>query len=345
MKTPLAITPSPHIRDGIDIKGVMYAVVISLVPAAAGAVYFFGLRALVIIVLASVSAGVAEAICQKAMKRKVTVADGSALVTGILLAFNVPPGVPYWLPVVGSVFAITIAKIPFGGLGYNPLNPALAARAFLLASWPVYMTAAWTTPSRGSLSGISAITTATPLGVFKYARGLLVDPGSSAETVSRAGVYLGELYSVPSLRNLFLGNVGGCVGETSVLLLIVGAAYLMVRRIICWRIPASYIGTVALLTWILGGKGFFDGYPLFHMLSGGLMLGAFFMATDMVTSPMTAKGKLIFGVGCGIITSIIRILGGYPEGVSYSILIMNITVPLIDRYTRPKKLGEVKQAG
>jgi electron transport complex protein RnfD len=344
MKARLALTPSPHIRDGMSIKGVMYAVVISLIPAAAGAVYFFGMRALVIIVLASVSALLTEAACQKAMKRKVTISDGSALVTGILLAFNVPPGVPYWLPVVGSVFAIAVAKIPFGGLGYNPLNPALAARAFLLASWPVSMTAAWTEPSRGSLSGISAITTATPLGVFKYARGLVVDPASTAQDVSRASAYLGELYSGPSLRNLFLGNVGGCVGETSVLLLLVGAAYLLIRGIICWRIPLSFIGTVALLTWVLGGKGVFDGYPLFHMLSGGLMLGAFFMATDMVTSPVTPKGKLIFGVGCGIITSIIRLLGGYPEGVSYSILIMNITVPLIDRYTRPKKLGEVTQA-
>jgi electron transport complex protein RnfD len=343
VKATLALTPSPHIRDGIDIKGVMYAVVISLVPAGAGAVYFFGMRALVIIVLASVSAVLTEAACQKAMKRKITVGDGSALVTGILLAFNVPPGVPYWLPVVGSAFAIGIAKIPFGGLGYNPLNPALAARAFLLASWPVSMTAAWTAPSRGSLSGISAITTATPLGVYKYARGLIIDPSSGAEEVRRASAYLGELYAGPSLRNLFLGNVGGCVGETSVLLLLIGAAYLLIRGIICWRIPLSFIGTVALMTWVLGGKGPFDGYPLFHVLAGGLMLGAFFMATDMVTSPVTSKGKLIFGVGCGIITSIIRILGGYPEGVSYSILIMNITVPLIDRYTRPRKLGEVKQ--
>jgi electron transport complex protein RnfD len=342
MKPKLSITPSPHIRDGMDIKGVMYAVVIALVPAAAGSVYFFGLRALFIIVLACVSAIATEAVCQKAMKRKITVADGSALVTGILLSFNVPPGVPYWLPVVGSVFAVAVAKIPFGGLGYNPLNPALAARAFLLASWPVYMTAAWTAPSRGSVSGISAITTATPLGVFKYARGLLVDPSAAAEEISRANIYLGELYSGASLRNLFFGNVGGCVGETSVLLLLVGAGYLFLRRIICWRIPISYIGTVALITWIFGGKGAFHGHPLFHMLSGGLILGAFFMATDMVTSPITSRGKLIFGVGCGVIASIIRLWGGYPEGVSYSILIMNITVPLIDRYTRPRKLGEVK---
>jgi electron transport complex protein RnfD len=202
------------------------------------------------------------------------------------------------------------------------------------------MTAAWTAPSRGSISGISAITTATPLGVFKYAKGLLNSP--IAEEASRANVYLGELYSASSLRNLFFGNVGGCVGETSVLLLLVGAGYLFIRKIICWRIPATYIGTVALMSWMFGGKGIFGGYPLFHVLSGGLILGAFFMATDMVTSPVTSKGKLIFGVGCGVLTSIIRLWGGYPEGVSYSILIMNVTVPLIDRYTRPRKLGEVK---
>jgi electron transport complex protein RnfD len=342
MNTTLAVTPSPHIRDGTDIKSVMYAVVVALIPATIGSIYFFGVRALVVIVLASVSAVLVEVALQKAIKRKVTITDGSALVTGMLVAFNVPPGVPYWLPVAGSAFAIGIAKIPFGGLGYNPLNPALAARAFLLASWPVYMTAKWVAPSRGSLSGISAITTATPLGVYRYARGLLLNP-ATAEDASRAQGYLHELYSASSLKNLFFGNVGGCVGETSVLLLLVGAAYLLVRRIICWRIPASYIGTVALLTWIMGGKGAFTGYPLFHMLSGGLILGAFFMATDMVTSPITAKGKLIFGVGCGVITSIIRLRGGYPEGVSYSILVMNITVPLIDRYTRPRKLGEVRE--
>ena len=344
MQNRLVVSPSPHLKDGLDIKGVMYAVLISLVPAGAGAVYFFGLRALVIIVLAAVSAVITEAACQRAMNRRITVADGSALVTGILLAFNVPPGVPYWLPVVGSVFAIAIAKIPFGGLGYNPLNPALAGRAFMLASWPVFMTSAWIAPSRGSLSGISAMTSATPLGVYKYARGIIGDPSATIEQVSSVNALLGELYSGASMRNLFFGNVGGCVGETSVMLLLVGAAYLMIRGIIRWRIPASYLGTVALLTWVMGGKGAFHGYPLFHLLSGGLILGAFFMATDMVTSPVTAKGKLIFGVGCGVLTSIIRLMGGYPEGVSYSILIMNVTVPLIDRYTRPRKLGEVRTA-
>jgi electron transport complex protein RnfD len=347
MDLKLSVSPSPHMRDGMDIKSVMYAVIIALIPASAGAVYFFGTRALVIIVLAAVSAVVTEAACQKAMKRKVTIADGSALLTGVLLAFNVPPGVPYWLPVVGSAFAIGIAKIPFGGLGYNPLNPALAGRAFLMASWPVYMTARWLAPrlsatSEGSLSGISAITTATPLGVYKYARGLLVDPESGVAEISRATSYLDELYSGSSLKNLFFGNVGGCVGETSVLLLLAGAAYLMIRRIINWRVPVSYIGTVAVLTWLIGGKGILDGNPLFHILSGGLILGAFYMATDMVTSPITPRGQLIFGFGCGLLTSIIRIKGGYPEGVSYSILIMNITVPLIDRYTRPRKLGQAR---
>jgi electron transport complex protein RnfD len=259
MDLKLSVSPSPHVRDGVDIKRVMYTVIIALIPATAGAVYFFGIRALVIIVLAAVSAVLTEAACQKAMKRKVTIADGRALLTGVLLAFNVPPGVPYWLPVVGSAFAIGIAKIPFGGLGYNPLNPALAGRAFLMASWPVYMTATWLAPSRGSLSGISAITTATPLGVYRYARGLLVDPGSGVEEISRATSYLGELYSGSSLKNLFFGNVGGCVGETSALLLLAGAAYLMIRRIITWRIPVSYIATVAFLAH--GWKGSIPGQP------------------------------------------------------------------------------------
>jgi electron transport complex protein RnfD len=343
MKQVLIVSASPHLRDGLDVKGVMYAVVIALAPAGVGAVYFFGLRALVILVAASLSAIATEAACQRATRRKITVADGSALVTGILLAFNLPPGVPYWLPVVGSCFAIGIAKIPFGGLGYNPFNPALAARAFLLASWPVYMTGSWIAPSRGSISGINAITTATPLHVFRIARHILGDPSSSSQDVGRASTYLKELYSRASLKNLLFGNHGGCIGETSVLLLGIGAIYLLARRIICWRIPVSYVGTVAVLTWIMGGQGIFRGNALFHVISGGLILGAFFMATDIVTSPVTPRGKLIFGGGCGVITSIIRLKGGYPEGVSYSILLMNIAVPLIDRFTRPRKLGEVKR--
>jgi len=347
MKQVLTVSPSPHLRDNLDIRGVMYAVVLALVPAAAGSIYFFGLRALVVIVVASLSAVITEAACQRAIGRKITVADSSALVTGILLAFTLPPGVPYWLPAVGSVFAIGIAKLPFGGLGYNPFNPALAARAFLLASWPVYMTAAWIAPSRGSLSGTmgtNAITGATPLGVFRMARHILADPSSSFQRVALANDNLKYLYSGDSLKNLFFGNRGGSIGETSVLLLSIGAAYLLIRRIICWRIPVSYLLTVALMAWIMGGQGLFHGNALFHVLSGGLVLGACFMATDPVTSPVTPGGRLIFGFGCGVITSVIRLKGGYPEGVCYAILIMNITVPLIDRLTRPRIFGEVKPA-
>ncbi len=324
----------------MDVKGVMYAVLLAMLPACAGAVYFFGLRALFIIVFAAAAAVLTEFAIERATGRKVTVADGSALVTGVLLAFNVPPGVPYWLPVAGSIFAIAIAKMPFGGLGYNPLNPALVGRAFLVASWPVYMTAAWVPPSRGTLSGINAITEATPLGVYRLSNLILARDGAGADEVARATSYLNELYSTASLKNLFFGNVGGCVGETSALLLLVGAAYLMIRGIINWRIPGAYMGTVALMMWALGGQGAFTGNVLFQMLSGGLILGAFFMATDMVTSPVTPRGQIIFGVGCGLLTSIIRLKGGYPEGVSYSILIMNIAVPLIDRFTRPRKFGE-----
>jgi electron transport complex protein RnfD len=305
-----------------------------------GAVYFFGMRALFIIVFASAAAVLTEFALQKATGRKVAIADGSALITGMLLAFNVPPGVPYWLPVAGSVFAIAIAKIPFGGLGYNPLNPALVGRAFLTASWPVYMTAAWVPPARGTLSGINAITEATPLGVYRISNLILADRAAGVDDIARATEYLNELYSMSSIKNLFFGNVGGCLGETSALLLLVGAAYLMIRGIINWRIPGTYIGTVAVVMFALGGREAFTGNVLFQVFSGGLILGAFFMATDMVTSPVTPRGQIIFGIGCGLLTSIIRLKGGYPEGVSYSILIMNITVPLIDRFTRPRKFGE-----
>jgi electron transport complex protein RnfD len=202
------------------------------------------------------------------------------------------------------------------------------------------MTAAWVPPSRGTLSGISAITEATPLGVYRMSNLILADSASGADQIARATEYLNELYSLSSIKNLFFGNVGGCIGETSALLLLVGEAYLMIRGIINWRIPGTYIGTVALLMFILGGRGAFTGNVLFQVFSGGLLLGAFFMATDMVTSPVTPRGQIIFGFGCGLLTSIIRLKGGYPEGVSYSILIMNITVPLIDRFTRPRKFGE-----
>ncbi len=234
--------------------------------------------------------------------------------TGILLAFNLSPLVPLWVAAIGGAFAIIIVKQLFGGLGHNFVNPALAARAFLMASWPVQMTN-WKTP------GVDAVSSATPLALIKS--------GSEAT---------GQL---PGLLELFIGNVGGCLGETSALALLLGAVYLLARRVITLEIPAAFIGTVGLMTWILGGEKLFTGDFIYHILAGGLMLGAFFMATDYTTSPMTFKGRVIMGIGCGMLTAIIRLFGGYPEGVSYSILLMNLAVPLIDRYIIPKSFGGV----
>jgi electron transport complex protein RnfD len=220
-----------------------------------------------------------------------------------------------WLPAIGSAIAIALVKQAFGGLGHNFMNPALAARAILLAAWPVHMTA-W------FQAGTDAISTATPLAILKGLEG--------------------SIEQLPSLWEIIIGTPWGCIGETSNLALLLGAAYLLFRRIINWRIPFTFIGTVALLTWIIGPRGLFTGNGIYHIFSGGLILGAFFMATDYSSSPVTPKGQIIMGIGCGILTSIIRIFGGYPEGVSYSILLMNIATPLIDRYTMPRIYGEVK---
>jgi electron transport complex protein RnfD len=257
----------------------------------------------------------------------------------MLLVYCLPPGVPFWMPVVGSVFAIAIGKMVFGGLGHNPLNPALLGRAFLLASWPVHMTTGWRVPALGTISGIDAVTNATPLAVLKEAHKILGDPISTTEQLVHAREAIAQLSS--SYGNLFFGNIGGSLGETSAALLLIGGLYLLFKRYIGWKIPLTFIATVMVLTWIFGGSdGLFTGDGLFHLLSGGLILGAFFMATDMVTTPVTFRGRLIFGTGCGAITSIIRLVGGYPEGVCYSILLMNAFTPLIDRWTKPRRLGE-----
>ncbi|AEE96351.1 RnfABCDGE type electron transport complex subunit D [Mahella australiensis] len=310
----LVVSSSPHVRSESSVSGIMLDVVIALVPTIIAAAIFFGMRALFIIGISIATAVLTEALIQYLMKKPVTINDWSAVVTGLLLAFNLPPTAPWWLAVIGSAFAIAIVKQLFGGLSYNFLNPALAARAFLLASWPVRMTA-WVQP------GVDAVTTATPLAILK---------GTEAA---------GQL---PSLMDMFVGNIGGTIGETSALALLIGAAYLLYKRVINWRIPFVYMATVGVLTWILGPDGAFTGQPLYHVLGGGLILGAFFMATDYVTSPVTPLGQIIMGLGCGIITVVIRLYGGYPEGVSYSILFMNVATPLIERYTVPKKFGEVK---
>ncbi|MBU5484909.1 RnfABCDGE type electron transport complex subunit D [Clostridium sp. MSJ-11] len=302
--TKYTVSSSPHIRANDTTKSIMRDVVIALLPATFASVYFFKLQALLVILVSVLSCVGAEYIWQKALKRKVTIGDLSAVVTGLLLAFNLPPSVPLWIPVVGGIFAIIIAKQFFGGLGQNIVNPALIARAFLLASWPTPMTT-WT---------LDGVTTATPLAALKA--------GTQA----------------PGLMDVFLGNVGGCIGETSALALLIGGAYLIFKHVIDWRIPVTYIGTTFIITAIAGRAG----NPLYELFAGGLMLGAFFMATDYATSPITPLGRIIFGVGCGALTGIIRIFGGYPEGVSYSILIMNLFVPLIERWTAPKIFGKVK---
>jgi len=339
MERSFYISPSPHIKDVDSIPKIMYTVVGSLIPAGIGAVYFFGIQVLWIILLSISTAVITELLCQRILKRPIRITDGSAIITGLLLAYNLPAEVPLWLPAVGACFGIVVGKMAFGGLGYNPLNPALVGRAFLMASWPVHMTVFETVPRNGTLSGIDAITTATPLNVFEHTREILAHSSQyTTEQLTEATQAVSQLYD--SHGDLFFGRIGGCLGETSAFLLLIGAVFLMYRRIIGWKIPLTYVGTVALLTWIFGGiDGLFTGDPLFHVLSGGLILGAFYMATDMVTSPVTFKGRLLFGTGCGILTVVIRLWGGYPEGVSYSILLMNLTVPLLDRYTKPKIFG------
>lgn len=306
----LTLSSSPHIRTSEDVSTVMRDVLIALCPAAIAAVYFFRIGALLNIIAGVAGAVLAEFLVQKAMKKKVTISDYSAAVTGLLLAFNVPATLPWWMTLIGSIFAIVIVKQLFGGLGHNFMNPALAARALMLASWPVEMTG-WVTP------GADAVSTVTPLAVLKGIEG--------AEKAS--------------IMNLFVGNIGGCLGETSAILLIIGGLYLIYRGVITYVIPTYYIATVAILTFLFSG---FDFSMIFYnILAGGLVLGAFFMATDYSSSPVSQKGQIIYAVGCGILTSVIRYFGGYPEGVSYSILLMNVATPLIDKYVAPRVFGEV----
>jgi electron transport complex protein RnfD len=336
MDKKLIVSVSPHIRSKISTKRIMYSVILALMPALFGSLYFFGTRALCLTLISCASALVMEALFEWITHRPITITDGSALLTGVLLAFNLPATVPYWLPAAGSAFGILIGKQVFGGLGYNIFNPALVGRTFLMASWPSFMTGRWISPLHGSISGtiipggasrnlIDALSTATPLNTVKLHSGV-------------SGI-VPILNSKHTIFNLFLGNTGGCIGETSSLLLLTGAIFLFSMRYIDYRIPLSYILTVGCLTAIFYPLGITKVNPLFHLFSGGLFLGAFFMATDYVTTPVTPKGRWIFGILCGVITVLIRIWGGYPEGVSYSILLMNGATPLIDRFTRPKKFG------
>jgi electron transport complex protein RnfD len=263
------------------------------------------------------------------MGKRIAVKDGSAVLTGLLLAMNLPSNAPWWLVIIGSAFAIIIGKQIFGGLGFNIFNPALAARVFLLISWPVQMTS-WPKPATiFSKAPVDVVTAATPLGLIK------------SELLLKNNI--GEAANI-SLIDMIIGNIGGSLGEVSAILLLLGGIFLIYRAYISWHIPASFIGTVVIISaifWIIDPARYAS--PLFHVLTGGLMLGAFFMATDYVTSPITPKGMIIFGFGCGFITILIRLFGAYPEGVSFAIMLMNLVTPLIDKYVRPSLFGEVKK--
>ena len=315
----LVVSHAPHINGSDTVPKLMLDVIIALMPALIAGVFVFGMRALIVALTCVISSAAAEYIWCRILKKPNSTGDLSAVVTGLILALNVPASLPLWMAVIGSVFAIIIVKQFFGGIGHNFMNPALGARAFLMASWALAMTRWYTPGTHLPLFGVpDAVTSATPLAA------------GSADKFS----YL----------TLFVGNHGGCIGETSALAILIGAAYLVIRRVIRLRVPLIFIGTVAVGTWIFGGSGgLFTGDPLYQILSGGLMLGACFMATDYTTSPTTPKGQIVFALGCGIITVLIRIWGGYPEGVSYSILLMNVATPLIERLTAPKRYGFVKE--
>ena len=303
------VSGTPHVRSKESIQSIMRDVIIALVPATAAGIYYFGLRALILIVAAIISAVFFEWLYEKITKKPVTINDLSAVVTGLLLAMNLPASAPVWVAIVGSAFAIIFAKQLFGGLGQNFINPALAGRAFLLASYPTEMTT-WVVPNG---LAADAATYATPLAQLKN----------------------GTLDA--SLGQLVLGQVGCTIGETCAIALIIGGIYLLYKHVISWKIPVIYIATVFILFAVIGRHGM--RMPLQEIFAGGVMLGGIFMATDYASSPVTPKGQVIFAVGAGLLTYLIRTFGGYPEGVSYSILIMNCCVPLIERFTEPTIFG------
>ncbi|OFX56558.1 MAG: Na+-transporting NADH:ubiquinone oxidoreductase subunit D [Bacteroidetes bacterium GWB2_41_8] len=327
MSKLFTISPSPHIHSGDAVNKIMYGVILALVPAFIWSVVMFGLDSVRVTLIAVAACMAFELLIQKfILKVKPQIADGSAALTGVLLAFNVPASVPSWMLIVGALVSIGIAKMPFGGLGNNPFNPALVGRVFMLISFPVQMTS-W--PAVGA-SGVDAVTTATPLAILK-------------EGVKNGQPVVEIFKDLPTNMDLFVGNMAGSLGEISALALIIGGIFMLVRKIITWHIPVSVLLSAAIFSgifWMIDPAKFAD--PIFHLITGGMILGAFFMATDMVTSPMNPKAQIIFGAGIGILTILIRLWGAYPEGVSFAILIMNAMVPLLNRYVKPKRFGEVK---
>ena len=388
---------SPHIHSPFTLKKVMWDVVIALLPSTFASVYFFGMNSVWIIGISVVTAVLTELLMNLMLKREITILDGSAVITGILFAFNLPPASPWYLVVIGSFFAVAIVKWAFGGLGYNIMNPALGGRIFVMVAWSSIMINNWSPTIQKFLAqgkdfqtasdivvgkvpvqGIDSIVTNVSTQLINITNGRRITEASNFITnvmtnmanidivsgasplttlkasyiVSTNGVDAVTSASMStampySYWDLFIGNIPGCIGETSALAILIGAIFLILRGVLIPIIPVLYIGSVALLTWIFGGipmgYGWFAGDPLYHILSGGLMLGAFFMATDYVTSPMSAQGTVIYSLGLGILTTVIRLWGGYPEGVAYSIVIMNLFVPIIDRYMKNPIYGRSKK--
>ena len=326
----ITISPSPHVYEDTTVKRLMFDVVIAMLPVLAISIYFFGMGAIIVTLTAVVSCLAFEWLIQKYMlKQEPSITDGSALVTGILLAFNMPSNLPIGIIIIGALVAIGVGKMSFGGLGNNPFNPALVGRVFLLISFPVQMTS-WPAPTGFSNGYTDAVTGATPLGVMKEGIG-------AGESVSAI------MDKIPSHMEMFYGHMGGSMGEIAAVALLLGFVYLLIRKVITWHIPISIIATITIFTgilWMINPESNAD--PLFHLLTGGVLLGAIFMATDYVTSPMSVKGMWIYGIGIGVITVLIRVFGAYPEGVSFAILIMNAFVPLINMYIKPKRFGELR---
>ena len=330
MNNLLTISGSPHIHTTDSVRKIMYSVIFAMIPAMLVSVYFFGLDAVRIIGVSVVACVAVEYLIQKyLLKGDVTINDGSAVITGVLLAFNVPANLPTWIIIIGAIFAIAIAKMAFGGLGKNPFNPALVGRVFLLISFPAQMTT-WPIPKPLFAKSVTdALTGATPLGLLK-------DGHLANKTID-------QIMSDPAMPDYIQQLVGfqtGSLGEMAAIALLIGAAYIFYKKVITWHIPVSYLLTALLFAaifWLIDPTYYAD--PLFHLITGGMILGVFYMATDMVTSPMSAKGQIIFGIGCGLLTMIIRFWGSYPEGVSFAILIMNAFTPLINKSFKPKRFG------
>lgn len=324
MNKLLTISPSPHIHTSESVNKIMYRVILALMPALAWSVFMFGFEAIRVTLLAVAACMAFEFTIQKyLLKTEPQITDGSAALTGILLAFNVPASLPTWMIIVGALVAIGVGKLSFGGLGNNPFNPALVGRVFLLISFPVNMTS-WPVTQHAT---VDALTTATPLALLK--EGI-----KNGQPVSEIIPHL------PQNMDMLYGNMSGSLGEISAIFLLLGFAYMLWKKVITWHIPVFVLGTIFIFQgalWMLNPEKFIE--PIFHLLTGGAMLGAIFMATDMVTSPMTVRGQLIFGIGIGVITVLIRNFGAYPEGISFAILIMNGFTPLINAYIKPKRFG------